>query len=546
MGWPTRLLVLGSLLLASAVAAASPPRWIHLSFAGHDAPRTAGVTWHTDGTDDPTQVQYGVAPLWDQFATGTVTMGPQPLGAIHEVVLKDLQPGVEYRYRVGGEGSWSQEFRFRTPPDDLCTPYSFGILGDNRSDDDSGPSPRWFPIITELLQEDPLFVLNSGDIVHNGDQAKQWANWLEASDQTLAVVPHMPTLGNHDDGPEDGDGAHYNRLFNLPRNDVTGTEDYYFFATGNAIFVSLSTQTFKDFAAQAAWLDRVLTENPRLWKFVFFHHPTYTSHSLLGLLDISHEPNEQGQNPHYTAVFDKHHVDFVFYGHNHFYERFEAMRGNGDEEEGIPVGDPAKGTQYVVTGGAGALAYNIAVGLFCGSAQGSRKCSGNHHFLTIELAGNRLSYRARSTAQQLLAYNASNSKDIEVFSYTKEWPGGKDPCLETPIEPVPETAAEAPPEAPPEVAPEVPPEEPAPDVPPPPPDVPPDLPSPPRDEGAPPDDAPPPADLPVATDAPATGGKKGGGCAAGASPGASGLSAAVAFLLAIGWAARRRSRFTGK
>lgn len=432
------LMVLPSTFLALE-GRASPPRWVRLSFPEADASRTIGVAWHTDSAADPSVVQFGREQVWEEEVQGSATVLPSPLGVLHEATLRGLEPDTEYRYRVGGPGEYSQEFRFRTPPADACTPYSFAVLGDNRSDDDSGPSPRWFPIVSEALTTNPRFLLNTGDIVRDGKYPKQWANWLEASDQTLAVAPHMPTLGNHDDGPEDGDGAHYNRLFHLPRNDRTGTEDYYFFTTGNAIFVSLSTQTYRDFATQAAWLDRVLADHPRMWKFVFFHHPLYTSHSLLGLLDISHPPGEQGQNPYLAPVLDRHHVDFVFSGHNHFYERFEPLASTGGLE-GLPVGDPDRGTFYVVTGGAGALAYNIAVSLFCGSARGSQKCSGNHHFLSIEIAGNQLTFRARSTAQQLLGQDPSNSFDIEVFSYRKAWPQGQDPCTAPPPpEPLPES-----------------------------------------------------------------------------------------------------------
>jgi uncharacterized protein (TIGR03382 family) len=260
----------------------------------------------------------------------------------------------------------------------------------------------------------------------------------------------MPTIGNHDDGPVDGDGAVYNQVFHLPRNTVTNTEDFYWFTAGNAIVVSLSSQTYEGggMGSQAAWLDQVLTDNPRLWKFVFFHHPVYTSSSLLGLLDVSHPPNEVDQNAALTPVFDKHHVDFVFYGHNHFYERFQPMRGNGGDEEGIPVDDPEDGTYYVVSGGGGALTYNIAIGLFCGGAKGSAKCSGSHHFVRIEIERNRLKYTARATAQQLLNDNPGNSKDIESFTYEKAYPGGVDPCFTAPPEPGPEPVPEPIPEAP--------------------------------------------------------------------------------------------------
>jgi hypothetical protein len=447
------LVAIAALYSMALPARASYPKYVRLSYGQPDATTSIGVAWNSDAVGDGSLVEYGKDATYGQSFTGTALTGQGPLGAIHEATLTGLEPATTYHFRVGGAGGWSLDRTFRTAPADPCAPLSFVVLGDDRSDDNSGASPRWPPIFEEALSGGPLFVLNTGDIVRDGSEANQWNAWLGASGDGLSAAAHMPTIGNHDDGPGDGDTANYNQIFNLPRNDVTNTEDYYYFTTGSAIVVSLSTQTYKDFGAQAAWLDKVLTENPRTWRFVFFHHPTYTSSSLLGLLDISHPPNEEHQNAAYTAVFDKHHVDFVFYGHNHFYERFQPMKGNGDGDEGIPVGEAGKGTYYVVAGGAGAITYNIATILFCGTAKGSAKCSGNHHYVRLDLDGNKLTYLAHSTAQQLLGKSPSNSFAIETFAYQKAWPG-EDPCLVPPVEPGPEPVADAAPEPVPEVTPE--------------------------------------------------------------------------------------------
>ncbi|NOZ02151.1 MAG: hypothetical protein GXP54_09715, partial [Deltaproteobacteria bacterium] len=342
---------------------------------------------------------------------------------------------------------------FLTAPDDECTPYTFIALGDDRSDTNYGPNPRWNGIIMEAMEYFPLFVLNTGDIVRDGSKTDQWKHWLEASDPALAFAAHMPTIGNHDDGPGDGDGAYYNQVFNLPRNTVTGTEDYYFFTTGNAVFVSLSTETFKGggvpFGEQAAWLDTVLTENPRMWKIVYFHKPIYCSEDWFSLV---HPPNEEGQNAALTAIFDKHHVDMVFYGHNHWYERLGPMKGNGNDKEGIPVDKFEDGTVYVVTGGAGALTFNVTVNLFCpGGAKGSKVCSGDHHFVKIDIDHNKLTYTARTTRTQLTGTSDSNAKEIDSFTIVKPYTG-PDPCLAPPPvdsgpEPMPDTQPEPVPDA---------------------------------------------------------------------------------------------------
>ncbi len=434
-------------LLAGLVptgAFASQPWGIRLSFATPDAATTVGIAWNTDDLGAPTQAEYGTDPTYGLTAVGTSTDRGKDLRAVHEVTLTGLKPDTRYHYRVGGPGAWSPDFVFRTGPLEGCAPpLRIVAMGDDRSDDDSGPSPRWRPILTESLTDNPLMVLNTGDLVRSGTDTRQWANWLRASDPGLATAAHLPTLGNHDDGPGEGDTAYFNQLFHLPRNEVSGTEDYYFVTAGNLIVVSLSTMTFRGgttaFADQAAWLDRVLTEHPRFWKVVFFHHPIHTSVAGIFGKDLSHPPDEQRQNAALIPIIDKHYVDFVFYGHNHWYERFRPMRG------GRIAANPREGTWYAVTGGAGAMTYGLlnAIKLFCPTAEGSSVCSGDHHYVELVFDGNVATYTARATATQLLTTSADNQKVLDHFVITKPWPGGEDPCSLVPPEPepIPEVAA---------------------------------------------------------------------------------------------------------
>lgn len=437
-----------------AVAMASSPRYVRLSYAQADASTSIGVAWTTNSESDPTIVQYGLDDAYGMEIQGTAFSAPGDLDAIHEVNITGLEPDTVYHYRVGGPGEWSADNAFLTAPGDECTPYSFIALGDDRSDNDYGPNPRWNGILMEAMEHFPLFILNSGDLVRDGSETDQWDHWLEETEPALAFAAHMPTMGNHDDGPGAGDGAYYNQVFNLPVNTVTGTEDYYFFTTGNAIVVSLSTQEFKGgdipFGDQAAWLDQVLTENPRMWKFVFFHHPTYCSEDLFKLV---HEPNEEKQNAALTPIFDKHHVDIVFYGHNHWYERLGPMLGKGGEPEGKPVDKFEDGTVYVVTGGAGAMTFNVIVNLFCpGNTKGSEVCSGDHHFVKIDIDHNKLTYTARATKTQFLGTNDANAKEIDSFTIVKAYTGA-DPCIQAPpVDPGPEPVPEAAPEPVPDVA----------------------------------------------------------------------------------------------
>jgi predicted phosphodiesterase len=286
----------------------------------------------------------------------------------------------------------------------------------------------------------PHAIFHTGDIVRSGDQWEQWEHHLNATNPWQAGTPIMYTLGNHDDDGE-GDGALYNQVFALPRNSASGVEDYWFVTLGDAIVVGLSTQTFKGgayaFQEQSDWLDQVLTQNPRTWKFVFFHHPIYTASLDIGFADVGHPPNEQDQNAALLPVFDKHHVDFVLYGHNHFYERFAPMVQSGDLEHGQVVGDANQGTTYVVTGGAGAFTYVVGMAILCGITPGSQFCSGNHHFVEVEITGKHLAFTVRQTKAQILGTSDSNAAVLEFLEYVKP---GVDECavVEPPVEVGPE------------------------------------------------------------------------------------------------------------
>ncbi len=416
--------VLGMLVLSASASA--EPKQVRLSFATEDTGTEMGIAWNTD-QDEDTVVQYGPTASYGYEAYGSSFLASGNLGFVHEVVLTDLLPQQVYHYRVGSyEGGWSQDYVFSTgqPSWETCSNFHFVVVGDSRSESERGPSPIFHDVLEEIVErEDPAFALHGGDIVHEGKYVHEWANELSEIEDITPSLPIMYTIGNHDDGPEDGPNAYYNQVYQLPTNPDSKTgefaqyadvEDFYYFTYGDAIFVSLSTQTYTDFAMQARWLDEVLAHNPRTWKFVFFHHPIYTSNPL----GLFHEPDENGQNEYFVPIFDKYHVDIVFTSHNHFYERFEPSYGGwGDTAQ--PVSSFSEGTVYVVTGGGGATTAPFT---FC-DAEGSVTCSGRNHYVSITITGNKLEYSAWTTETQM--YGWPRGHIIDAFTIVKP---GPNPC----------------------------------------------------------------------------------------------------------------------
>ena len=407
------------LLVSPAWADDDAPR---LSF-GSDAARTMTIAWNTHA-DGP---QFAEVRLIDgDWARHEATRRPWEAmeRVIHETALVDLRPNTPYEYRVGDGQQWSAVHSFVTGPIDPCQPFSFVALGDDRSQDEFGPSLNWAPILAESMNEDPAFALNGGDLVMTGSEAVQWYNWLHHTGPLLTQVPHMPTIGNHDDDHVDGEDANYNRVFALPRNDVTETEDFYYFTYGDLIVVILSTATYtgQGLAEQADWLDRVLTENPKRWKIVEMHHPVYTS-DLFGLM---HEPNEVGQNAALVPIFDRHHVDLVLQSHNHWYQRFNPSFGGAGGDDAVPVDSAAEGTVYLTTGGAGAFTVDfgdlgdLALGADCLGTAGCALLRGEHHYVLFEMEPNRLLGTVQATAAQNFGMEEGNREIMDQFEIVKE------------------------------------------------------------------------------------------------------------------------------
>ncbi|HPV20732.1 MAG TPA: metallophosphoesterase family protein [bacterium] len=403
------------------------PLFIRLSFSSERADTAMGITWNTKEKCDAIAMVGELSDLEFMYY-GTSSAGPDGTGWINEVTVTGLKHSTKYNYIVGNGTIYSPVNTFITAPlKGACDRFSFTVASDSRADqEEDSVTQKWANIMSEsLLDPETAFIINGGDLVYDGALAYQWVKWLEVTPSIISNKPFMAALGNHDDGPVDGDGAHYNKIFNFPKNPVTNTEDSYYFIYGNALFVVLSTSSFKDkFADLALWMDSVFEEHKDVaWKIVFLHHPIYCSAGTGIVSSVGHEPNEVGQNLHFVPVFDKHKVDLVVGAHNHYYERFSPSFGSKDNKYPIPVNDPSLGTVYVLSGGGGATTIpDQLTNLMCTSAfvDGSKSCSGLMHYLKIRIDSNVLTMETWATSQQTLSNNPSNRELIDQYTITKQ------------------------------------------------------------------------------------------------------------------------------
>lgn len=104
---------------------------------------------------------------------------------------------------------------------------------------------------------------------------------------------------------------------------------------------------------QTKWLEKKLAELRAAkgidFVVVYFHHCAYSTSS---------HASDGGVRAEWLPLFEKHQVDLVINGHNHVYERTDAIRG-GEVGRTVPVGgatDPTRdGIVYVTAGGAAGI-----------------------------------------------------------------------------------------------------------------------------------------------------------------------------------------------
>ena len=330
------------------------PDRIILTWSG-DPSTTQAVTWRTDPTVRKALAQIAVATAGPEFAGKSKQYDARttPLetdlapARYHSVEFTGLSPGTKYAYRVGDGANWSEWFQFRTASA-AREPFAFVYFGDAQTDIKS----LWSRVVRQAYGDvrDLRFMVHAGDLINNANNDAQWGEWFAAGGWANAMVPSVPSPGNHEYFREESEfevaprrlSLHWAPQFTLPHNGPRGLEETaYFFDYQGVRIVCLNSNVSQD--RQADWLDRTLTDNPCAWTVITFHHPIYS-------------PAKGRDNPalrgKWQPVFDKHRVDLVLTGHDHSYARSGLERFNDPAAaRNVATGERrrAGGTVYVVS-----------------------------------------------------------------------------------------------------------------------------------------------------------------------------------------------------
>ncbi|MCA9233951.1 MAG: metallophosphoesterase [Planctomycetales bacterium] len=306
---------------------------------------------------------------------------------IHEIELSQLDPATPYYYQVetaddSGKTLCSPLLSFQTAsgPDE---PFAFGVLADMQY------NPRVCKALSDQLwMQRPNFVIIPGDLTDTGPNKSHWTEHFFPGMQPLASrVAFFPVLGNHEQ-----DSRHYYDYMSLP-----DPEYYYTFHYGNAQFFMLdSNREVREGSEQYKWLETQLRESTATWKFVSYHHPSYSSD------EDDYGDLWQGERSTYgdermrplTTLYDRYGVDIVWNGHIHSYERTWPLRDNKVEEQ--------HGTIYMITGGAGGQLETA--GPVKPWFQNNVKHG--HHYCLVSVNGRTLQFKAFDLQGRLFDYLA--------------------------------------------------------------------------------------------------------------------------------------------
>ncbi len=317
------------------------PDRIILTWRG-DPATTQAVTWRTDDTVTSALAQIALADPSPDFTETArdVPAETTPLRTetgtahFHAAEFIGLQPNTLYVYRVGSDRAWSEWFQFRTASR-AAEPFSFLYFGDIQNAILSHASRTLRTAYSRTAEV--RFLLFAGDLVNHSNSDGEWGEWFAAGGWIYAMVPTVPTPGNHeyrwDEREEYWLSRYWRPQFTLPENGPPGLEEtVYYLDYQNLRVVSLNSNV--KLQEQASWLDRVLGSNVKRWTVLTFHHPVYSAAQGRDNLEVG---------KHWKPILEKHRVDLVLQGHDHAY-----ARGTGRPSLGDPH-DVEGGVVYVVS-----------------------------------------------------------------------------------------------------------------------------------------------------------------------------------------------------
>ena len=244
---------------------------------------------------------------------------------IFRAVISKLSPNTIYFYKIAG--TENQFSKFRTLSKERKN-YSFGVLGDNRTNPD-----KFKNIADKISKFDVDFFVHTGDLMVDGRQKKQWyKQWFTPGHSMFQKAPVLVAWGNHE---HPWVKKSYLHTF-YPDRSQFKSKGYYSYQNGHVLFVYINTfEPFKPGTKQYIWLENKLKNCKLPFIVAALHVSAFTGAGHTKGADV------REVRQYVIPLLQKYNVSLVVSGHDHVYDRSEY-----------------NGTTYVIAGGAGAPLYD--------------------------------------------------------------------------------------------------------------------------------------------------------------------------------------------
>lgn len=301
-----------------------------------DPTTTMTIQWigpESDGKDRPIWFAKDGSMEW-KSQPGEVKPFPKTDLKIFRTELKGLEPGAEYRFRVGLD---SKEKRFRTMPAKATETIQFVSGGD------AGIGNAAIQTNELAARQSPMFAVIGGDLAYeNGAAANVFLQFLKnystkMIDEKGRLIPMLACIGNHEVlggyGTDRKRAPFFYSIFDGLYTD-TGYASLDFGDYMSLVLLD-TNHTSKVEGAQTSWLEKTLKERTELpTLFAFNHVPSYPS---VRPVHLDHMESGTGADSRkfWTPLFERYNVDAVFEHHDHAYKRTHPMLDGRIDPNGI-------------------------------------------------------------------------------------------------------------------------------------------------------------------------------------------------------------------
>ncbi|MBS1716646.1 MAG: metallophosphoesterase [Armatimonadetes bacterium] len=397
---PAQLLL--SFLLAAICVSNNAPAagvfieepYLNIGSAPNDGVIRLAVLWHAPDAEANWEVRYranghslSATPTYRVVEAGTI-----PAHRVYNCLMEGFAPGEAAAYEVYKDGQRVFQAVGRAPKV-TSQPFKFLVFGDC-----GRGRPDQKALAKQAVAEKPDFVALVGDLVYTHGSVNEYRSnffpYYNTSDIPLMrSVPCIGMSGNHDTGNPSlssyptglafyyywsqplngptpmgprvsGSGAQLDAFRKGAGPNYPGGANFSF-DYGNSHWTVLDSNPYNNWKNPElrAWLESDLkASSSATWKFVAFHHPPFHS---------SHAHQMDRFMRSVVDLIEKYHVDVVWCGHVHNYQRSFPMHvGKGfltnvntddwqlDRSYDGKGANRPNGTIYIVDGAGGAEIYN--------------------------------------------------------------------------------------------------------------------------------------------------------------------------------------------